>query len=422
MTSNPAIRKVRDRMASTISPTRTDEHAATIDEVSKRLEQDSDFLLISAYSMYFDVVKLIAGVAQQKNVPVLVGGPMFTVPQVTEAWLKIPGVSAIYAGEADTKIEEIIAATCSPTVKMSGLYRRSDDMGPAAPPLTNLDALPFADYSDFPWHRYPRKIVPMMTGRGCGWGVCTFCSDVLIASGRSFRTRSLDYVIGEINFQKSQHGTQIFNFIDLKLNSDLTVWKGLAERLPIVAPDTEWTASLHVNRNGDNGLSLQELREANRAGLSRVTTGLESGSNTILNSMARGTSTEALSQFVRYAHEAGLSVRMTSIIGFPGETATQVDETTDFLRRHFMYLDRVVVNRLAISPLTTLWQQVRRGKGHFDAIRNTRLNIKTGLVDHENLTFRDKHHLRAVSRLLAQVHRINRKPLVGGGLTFEGVF
>ena len=59
-----------------------------------------------------------------------------------------------------------------------------------APPLADLDRLPFPDYSQFPWSKYPNIIVPMITGRGCGWGVCTFCSDVTSTAGRRFRSRS----------------------------------------------------------------------------------------------------------------------------------------------------------------------------------------------------------------------------------------
>lgn len=416
------VQKLRQMVVDWRAPTRKTQHAGTMAEVAAALDAGADILLISAYTMYRDLCVDICAVARQKGVRVLVGGPMFVQPDIARDWLSIPGLSALFIGEPDQNITDIMQAVMRGEGDIDGLHWPGTDLIRPAAPLRDLDALAFADYSDFPWHKYPSKIVPMMTGRGCSWGVCTFCSDVLTSAGRSFRSRSLDHVLGEIAHQHGRFNTSIFNFIDLKLNSDLDVWRGLASEMPSIVPDAEWTASLHVNRSGDNGLSRAELKAAKQAGLSRVTTGLESGSGNVLNAMAKGTSTQALSQFVRYASEVGLSVRMTAIIGYPGETPEQVDLTGKFVSDHHQYLDRVIVNRLALSPLTPIWQQVKGAKRHFTNILQPKLNPESGLFDHVNTTFHDKNHRRAVYRLLRAVHRVNRKPLIGGGLTFEGVF
>ena len=58
-----------------------------------------------------------------------------------------------------------------------------------APPLRGLDRIPVPDFTDFPWDRYPDRVVPVMTGRGCQWSKCLFCNDIATVSGRTFRTR-----------------------------------------------------------------------------------------------------------------------------------------------------------------------------------------------------------------------------------------
>lgn len=106
---------------------------------------------------------------------------------------------------------------------------------------------------------------------------------------------------------------------------------------------------------------------------------------------------------------------------YPGETAEDVLCTARFLAEHRPYIDRVVVNRLAIVGHTPLGRAIRRNPDRYPQIGALVQNLETGLMDHENETFRSAGHLSAAMRMLREVHRINRKPLKGASLTFEGV-
>lgn len=102
---------------------------------------------------------------------------------------------------------------------------------------------------------------------------------------------------------------------------------------------------MHVGRELPNGLSDEEVRAASRAGLTRVTFGLESGSQRILDAMDKGTSIETNQEFLRHSSEAGISVRCTVIQGYPGEEAADLDLTARFLEQNTAWLDRVRINR-----------------------------------------------------------------------------
>lgn len=421
ISSCTGIRDLRNWIARQRSPARAPVQQPTVEVVRNVLRQNVDLLMISAYTMYRDVCTAICAEATARSVPVIVGGPMFSVAEVTKEWLEIPGLSGVFVGEPEANLHKVLRAVSNYNEPVEGLIRPGDATGGLVAPMTDLDQSPFPDYTDFPWERYPNKIVPLMTGRGCGWGVCTFCSDVHTTSGRTFRSRSFENVFAEMRHQSLKHHTKTFTFLDLKLNSNLEVWNGLLSEAQSAVPGCEWTASVHVNINGGNGLQADDLKKARQAGLSRITTGLESGSQRMLNSMARGTNLDALSQFVRHASEAGISVRMTSIIGYPGETADDVRATASFLDQHYQFIDRIVVNRLAISPLTPLGMNLIKNPSKFPQIQEIALNTGTGLLDHDNTTFRSKGHLGAVVQLLGSAHRINRKPLNGASRTFEGV-
>ena len=103
--------------------------------------------------------------------------------------------------------------------------------------------------------KYPKVIVPIITGRGCGWGVCTFCSDVTSTAGRTFRSRSPENVLAELEYQYRRLGARLFVFTDLKLNSDLEVWRALGRDFQKAVPGARWIGAVHVGHSGENGLS-----------------------------------------------------------------------------------------------------------------------------------------------------------------------
>jgi anaerobic magnesium-protoporphyrin IX monomethyl ester cyclase len=290
-----------------------------------------------------------------------------------------------------------------------------------AAPLKELDALPFPDYSDFPWDRYPNRIIPLITGRGCGWGACTFCSDVTSTAGRTFRSRSPANVLAEIEHQARKHSARQFVFTDLKVNSNLEMWRALLENFQRVAPGGEWIAAVHVGAIQPNGLTRDELRQARAAGMVRLTTGLESGSQRVLDSMAKGTDLAVTSQFLHDASDAGISVRVTMITGYPGEDASDVEQTAELLERHHHCIERVMLNRFAIMTGTTFQRTLERDASRFPGVRDVRPEHRQAHVGHAYGPAGESSYRRAIRRLLAAAHRINRKELLPSARPFEGV-
>src|SRR5206468_2001014 len=104
------------------------------------------------------------------------------------------------------------ASAGAPLQSFPGIALPGGRTGPPPQPLRDLDSVPFPDYSGFPWEAYPRPMAPILTGRGCGWGACTFCSDVTSSVGRTFRSRSVANVLDEIQWQSRRHAVRHFVF------------------------------------------------------------------------------------------------------------------------------------------------------------------------------------------------------------------
>ena len=231
-----------------------------LDYFQQFLAQKPDVVLISAYTMYFDVCQDISKVCSELGIPVIVGGSAFVEVKIARLWSSILGVSAVYAGEPELDLMNIIIDIVAgkDVRQYPGIYNQSSEVMTLAPPLTALGSLSFPDFSDFPWDLYPNRVIPLMTGRGCKWDICTFCSDVSTASGRSFRSRKIESVINEMQHQSSRFNANLFAFLDLKLNSDLSLWRGLISHIPQAVPKAQWTASIHIDTRIDNGLSRED--------------------------------------------------------------------------------------------------------------------------------------------------------------------
>jgi len=83
-----------------------------------------------------------------------------------------------------------------------------------------------------------------------------------------------------------------FLFLDLKLNSNPALFGGIAEHAKDACQAHDGPATVHVDNRADNGLSERDLRAAAANGMRRVSFGLESGSQRLLELMVKGASVE----------------------------------------------------------------------------------------------------------------------------------
>lgn len=421
------LRRLRDRFAASRSSDISSHHDLVVLGFRDAIERARpDAVFISTYLMYREVCERICALCKSRQIPVLIGGPYFSQPEVIQDWVAIDGLSALAAGEVELELPAILQTLLKgedpamhPGVVAAGA--QGGFSGAIAAPLKDLDAVPFPDYSDFPWEAYPNRIAPVITGRGCGWGVCTFCSDVTSTAGRTFRSRSPANVLAEIARHHRDHGVSRFAFTDLKLNSNVEMWRSLCAGLQQVAPGAQWIGAAHVGPGPDNGLSAGDLRAAAKAGCVRLTTGLETGSQRVADAMKKGAPREAVSAFLHDAAAAGISTRCTMVLGHPGEMAEDVHASAAFLEQHGGIIERVTLNRLQVITGTALHRQTCQKPGRHPGFRIVREDPRMARVDHRHDVVETAAHRKAVMRLLTAAHRINTRELRPCAREFEGV-
>ena len=423
LTTHPYLRPLRDVTNEGRRWWRDKPNARVIAETRRALDRRPDVVLLSAYMQHHATVVAIGKEAQKRGIPMILGGPMFNIKGSAEAWCRTPGLAAVFGGEADIVLPQLVERVCEreDLLSIPGVMLPTAESNLPAPPLADLDQIPIPDFSDFPWDRYRHRIVPLMTGRGCQWNRCAFCSDIVSASGRTFRTRSLESVLVEMREQSRRHHTTSFNFLDLKLNSYPKLLRGMAENVQRYVPGAEWIGAVHVDLRRDNGLSQRDLRALARAGMRRVSFGLETGSQRLYDLFDKGSRIDAASAFIRYAHEAGLSVRCTMFTGFPGEGAEDLKTTAAFLRDHTPYIDRVRFNPFTLFADTAIFDRLNQADDNETPIRVGRFNYRRSFIEPINRDTERVAYRNAKFETLRAIYAINRREVRLGARAFDGL-
>jgi anaerobic magnesium-protoporphyrin IX monomethyl ester cyclase len=398
-------------------------HPTVLKEVERALQRAPDIILLSAYFQHFNSVKAIGERALKRRIPVLLGGAMFNNTDAAAVWRTIPGLAAVVGAESDFDVPALVEAVCKgeSLARFPGLTLPNGQKTAPAPPLRQLDDVPFPDYTDFPWDRYRVRIVPLMTGRGCQWDRCHFCSDVFTVNGRTFRTRSIENVLLEMQEQARRHATTSFLFHDLKLNSYPDMIRGIASKVQSYVNGAEWIGTVHVDLRKDNGLSRKDLVSAVSGGMRRINFGLESGSQALLDRMDKGTSVARNSEFIRDAFEAGLSIRCSMFKGYPGETAKDMEETGTFLEKHASYLDRIRFSDFSLLADTPIYQIVNGKKADITGFKVTKNLEGKARSNYVHKRVDQSAYSKALTRVLRIVHDINRRPIRSAARQFDGV-
>lgn len=199
------------------------------------------------------------------------------------------------------------------------------------------------------------------------------------------------------------------------------MFRGIAERIQTRVPGANWIGTVHVDQRADNGLSAPALQAAAASGMRRISFGLESGSQRLLDAMDKGCTIEANSKFIRDAAHAGISVRCTMFKGFPGETAEDLVRTARFLERHSNHLDRIRFNDFSLMYNTPIHEALKANRVVHSDLKVLEWIARDAKGRYVNAETASKQYRRAKARVLRAVYAINRRPLRPGAEAFDGL-
>jgi len=273
----------------------------------------------------------------------ILGGPHVTVLD-EQTLSEQPEVDIVVRGEGEQTLLELMDMASKSSMKdlneVAGItFRKNGQIvqTPDRPFIKNIDELPYPAFKHFDVSKYKifgKTYLPIITSRGCPFQ-CTFCLASKMC-GRVFRARSPKNVVDELEFLRDTYGADAFSFYDDTFTFDRSRARKICEEMKSRKFDIQWDCRTRVDRITKEDLAI--LRNAN---CQLIHFGVESGSQKMLNAMKKGTTVEQNARAIKWAKEVGISVAISVVVGYPGETPELLQETLDFIyktRPDYVYM------------------------------------------------------------------------------------
>lgn len=274
------------------------------------------------------------------HVTVVFGGSNCEGVMGAETVRQFAFVDAAVSGEADLIFPDLVRRVLegAPLSGLTGVTTRDTvhrafqfGVFNAAPPVREMDALPYPDFDDFfaafNATGFSRRWLPHIffeTSRGCWWGEkqhCTFCG--LNGQTMEFRSKSAPRALEELLTLAERHPgcdmQVVDNILDMRYFNDLL--PALAAQQPLVNLFYETKANLKKD----------QLRMLRAAGVLEIQPGVESFSDRVLELMRKGVTALQNIQLLKWCTELGIRPYWNVLWGFPGEPADDYRRMADLI-------------------------------------------------------------------------------------------
>jgi radical SAM superfamily enzyme YgiQ (UPF0313 family) len=262
----------------------------------------------------------------------------------------------VQEGEASL-VQLCRANAATPVDAIPGLLLRRNDVvlaGAEAVCHPDLDAISFPRFERFDLSRYAREI-PIITSRGCPYN-CIFCFHGVL--GHNYRARSAANVVDEFEHWYARGYRQFV--VD---DDNFTLTKS---RVYQICDEIERRKLHGLFIRCANGIRADRtdrdlLRRMYEVGVREVGFGADGGNDEVLlNIVKKGETLATIERAIQDALTVGIEVRLFIILGHPGETLRDVEDSFALAQRY--PLIRLHLNNPIPYPGTELFEWVKQNK------------------------------------------------------------
>ncbi len=306
-------------------------------------------MTVNSYTLA--LVEEYAVLARAAGAEVIVGGPHASLAPL-DVFSRCPTVQYVVRGEGELIFAELVerAQAGRSLLGLPGLCARLGErdihIDSALLQVQDFAPVPFPRFEGLPMAAYwcpdahHRPMVTMMTTRGCPHR-CAFCSSPTVM-GKKVRGPMVNTTLDELARLANGHGVREISFVDdvftINVRRTTALCRGMVER----GLRLSWFCNARADQITPE---LAEIMAA--AGCHQVYLGFESGSQTILDGIHKGTTVGALERGAEYLRAAGIARSVGFVLGLPGES----DETVEASIR---LAQRVRPERLQFTRFTPL--------------------------------------------------------------------
>jgi len=210
--------------------------------------------------------------------------------------------------------------------------RRESYVDVDAVPMPAYHLLEIERYFDIDFVRFPtvdRRAIQIFTSRGCPYR-CIYCHDLF---GKKFRGRKPELVYEEIKFLYDTYGIREFMIEDDIFNMDIERAKRIC--------DLVIAGNLKLGFQFGNGVRLERfdedlMKKLARAGTHHMAIAIESANDRIQKLIRKNLKLDRTNEILDWARRYGIETLGFFMLGFPGETVAEINQTIQFAcRSHF---------------------------------------------------------------------------------------
>ncbi len=203
-------------------------------------------------------------------------------------------------------------------------------------PIRDLSEIPFPTFEELDLSLYTRPQIPVLFNRGC-IKKCTCCTERY--RWGKFRARKAEDVLAELKHHHEVLGYKQFNACDMLLNANVRELTKLCDLIIAEGLQIGWGGNVVVRKEMTPELCVK-MRQA---GCSWLIFGIESGSPRIVDLIGKKFTLEEGELNLKHSHEAGIRTYINIIIGFPGETEEDFQNSMDYVRRNRANIDWIIL-------------------------------------------------------------------------------
>lgn len=248
-----------------------------------------------------------------------------------DVMLQKTAAQVVVRGEPEWTVRDLCSG--KPLSEIAGITYRDGAVIRATPdrPLEDLKQWPspayhLLDLNDYQYELVGERFVLLETTRGCPFP-CTFCMRDMYG-GRAYRQKTPEHVERDVAMAVEQNGAESGYFIDLEFSLNKKYSMEVCRRIEKFSSKWTWCCQTRAD-----SVDPELLGAMKRAGCSLIHFGVETGSDRVLQAIDKKISFEQIQRGVAEAKAAGIQVACFFMLGFPGETDAEREQTLDFAER-----------------------------------------------------------------------------------------
>lgn len=284
-----------------------------------------------------EIINFIKVNDSTKQVKIILGGPEI---RYNASDLLEHGADYLVIGEGEATTLELIQTLEQNNKKqldlVNGIGFKNDEgkiiFTPERQLISNIDELPFPNRSAIKIGNYQNAwkkhhgldAVSVSTMRGCPY-TCRWCSRAVY--GLSYRRRSPQKVVEELKHLQETYSPDTIWFVDDVFTISYKWLSEFNSELKNKNIKLKYECITRADRMNED--VIKTMKES---GCFRVWIGAESGSQRIIDAMDRRVKVTQVRAMIQLAKKYGIETGTFIMLGYPGETEKDIEETIDHLK------------------------------------------------------------------------------------------